>query len=196
MNDSDIRKAIHTDLLYADHQDKSTLVIDELGLDNGKGRADIAVINGHMVGYEIKSGVDSLSRLSSQIIIYDSIFDFSTVIVEENHLVQTLIILPEWWGVLLVEKKNASNHFEIIRHSTENGLTRVDAIARLLWKNELICILQSIGFSKNLLYENKKNLCCMLTNALPADILKTNVRETLKSRKNWRAPLQQIQYGD
>jgi hypothetical protein len=42
------------------------LVLDELGIDHGRQRADIAVINGRMTGYEIKSDRDTLAPLSNR----------------------------------------------------------------------------------------------------------------------------------
>jgi hypothetical protein len=56
MNDPLIRKAFHCSFLQKEHAAPTTLVVDELGLEHGKCRADIAVINGHLIGYEIKSG--------------------------------------------------------------------------------------------------------------------------------------------
>jgi len=64
MNDAGIRRNLHCKKLRRHHVDPDTLVVDELGLKHGKCRADIAVINGHLMGYEIKSDDDSLRRLA------------------------------------------------------------------------------------------------------------------------------------
>jgi hypothetical protein len=55
MLDKDVRQAVKTKILKDHMNDPSTLVIDELGLDYGRNRIDIAVINGEMHGYELKS---------------------------------------------------------------------------------------------------------------------------------------------
>ena len=75
MNDVEIRQNFHRKILRRQHAHKDTLVIDELGLQHGKCRADIAVVNGHLVGYEIKSSSDSLSRLKQQVESYNAVFD-------------------------------------------------------------------------------------------------------------------------
>jgi len=44
-----------------------TLVIDELGLVQAKSRIDVAVINGYIHVYKIKSARQTLSRLDKQL---------------------------------------------------------------------------------------------------------------------------------
>ena len=56
MNDGRIRAAFHGKILRRQHLCPETLVLDELGLMHGRCRADIAVVNGCLIGYEIKHG--------------------------------------------------------------------------------------------------------------------------------------------
>jgi len=63
MNDALIRKRFHEQELMPYHTAPNALVIDELGLHHGSCRADIAIVNGRMIGYEIKGETDSLKRL-------------------------------------------------------------------------------------------------------------------------------------
>jgi hypothetical protein len=65
--DFDIRLALHAKRLRRLKTHPNTLVIDELGLAHAKSRIDVAVINGCIHGYEIKSDKDTLDRLSKQI---------------------------------------------------------------------------------------------------------------------------------
>ncbi len=53
MNDVEIRQNFHRKILRRQHAQKNTLVIDELGLNHGRCRADIAVVNGHFWGFVI-----------------------------------------------------------------------------------------------------------------------------------------------
>src|SRR5688500_15372204 len=122
MNDHQIRDAFHRTILHDHHNEFTTLVVDELGIDHGKCRADIAVINGHMIGYEIKSEVDTLSRLNLQIEKYNSVFDHSYIILTNRHLADAMFMLPEWWGVILVvQENNEKILFETLRPSDLNG---------------------------------------------------------------------------
>lgn len=65
--DIEIRSALHRKKLRQLHERADTLVIDELGLAHAKARVDVAVINGCLHGYEIKSAQDTLDRLAGQL---------------------------------------------------------------------------------------------------------------------------------
>ena len=49
---------------------EDVLIIDELGLAHAQSRIDLAVFNGHLHGYEIKSAGDTLERLPRQLSFY------------------------------------------------------------------------------------------------------------------------------
>ena len=115
MNDLQIRTAYHRRRLWRHHADPSTLVVDELGLQHGKCRADIAVVNGHLIGHEIKSDIDSLDRLSSQVDGYNAVFDRVSVVVTERHLKGAISLVPEWWGVVAAAQGSRGGiHFTTI----------------------------------------------------------------------------------
>ena len=63
--DANIRSALHAKRLRRARSQPDTLVIDELGLAHAKSRIDVAVINGCIHGYEIKSAKDTLDRLAT-----------------------------------------------------------------------------------------------------------------------------------
>lgn len=98
MKDQDVRTAVHHKLLKDIHSDPDCLVIDEFSISLGASRADIAVINGVMHGYELKSESDSLERLPLQIKHYSSVMDKVTLVVAEKHLFGALELIPDWWG--------------------------------------------------------------------------------------------------
>src|SRR5438093_602201 len=100
MNDALIRERFHKQRLWRFHASPNTLVVDELGLKHGKCRADIAVINGHLAGYEIKSDEDSLDRLEEQVEVYSAVFDRATVVVGTKHVGSIRSVVPRWWGIV------------------------------------------------------------------------------------------------
>ncbi len=85
MNDAQIRANFHSQRLQKYHDSSNTLVIDELGIKHGKNRADIVVISDILIGFEIKSDEDSLSRLSGQIKAYNDVFDKAAILVGERY---------------------------------------------------------------------------------------------------------------
>src|SRR5437773_2095115 len=78
MLDGDIRKALVERL---NREDPSAAIFHELPLLRGKGRADIAAVNGVLAGYEIKSERDTLRRIVAQRNHYDSVFDVVVIVV-------------------------------------------------------------------------------------------------------------------
>ena len=197
MNDWQIRTSFHHKCLRKYHCDSSTLIVDELGLRHGKCRADIAVINGHLIGYEIKSEVDSLRRLNTQIDSYNAVFDRVSAIVAECHLEETITMIPKWWGIISVsEGQRGAMYFKTIRRSKQN--THVDdcAVAQLLWRNEAQEILANLGIGGKQLRERRANLYEYLTSSLNSSDLRRIVRKYLMKRTNWRHPVLLSLCGD
>lgn len=99
MKDQDVRFAVHHKLLKESHLDPDCLVVDEFSISLGASRADIAVINGVIHGYELKSEYDSLERLPLQIKHYSSVMDKVTLVVAENTL-RSIKVNPQVGGAL------------------------------------------------------------------------------------------------
>ncbi len=85
MRDSDVRKALHSRVLRDHHNDPNTLVLNELGLRHGACRVDVAVVNGSLHGYELKSDMDTLERLPAQVGLYGKVLDKATLVVGARH---------------------------------------------------------------------------------------------------------------
>lgn len=197
MNDQQIRISFHHKCLSKQHEDPSTLVVDELGLKHGKCRADIAVLNGHFIGYEIKSKTDSLRRLDNQIANYNLVFDRVYAILATCHLDEALTILPDWWGVISVsEGKRGAIYFESVRRSQHNKEVDDYAVAQLLWRNEAQEILTKLGFRGKKLREERAYLYSRIIQNLNSSELRKIVKKYLMNRINWRRPPQLLSNDD
>ena len=117
-------------------------IIEELGVKNGAVRIDMAVVNGIMHGYEIKSDRDTLHRLPNQMNEYNKVFDKITLVVGISHLHEAINLIPDWWGLKLA-KINPNNEviFYNIREAENNRIQNVISVARLLWREEALQIL-------------------------------------------------------
>lgn len=187
MKDSLIREHFHKKVLEKYHLDTNTRVVDELGLNHGDNRADIAIINGRLIGFEIKSNKDTLSRLEEQIKAYNAIFDSITIIVGDRHFRKVLDCVPPWWGVVLANIDILTDvKFTVFRKPTTNQNVDPIAIARLLWRDEALNILQKKGASPAIHRKPREFLYELLSNTLRITALRRSVRETLKQRSNWR----------
>lgn len=163
------------------------MVVDELGLYHGQSRIDIAVINGQLSGYEIKSDVDDLSRLRSQAEYYGSVFGKLTLVVARRFLQRSLEIIPDWWGVIVVDQgPRGGVHLERIRLYSKNVGIDSYAVAMLLWRNEAIELLRSIGYTSQKLKGPRRRLYSELVGAMSQKEIQSTVCSVLRSRENWR----------
>jgi len=198
MNDVKIRQILFKNQInYKNTSDKDTIVIEELGINHGKYRADIAVLNSRFIGYEIKSNKDSLTRLSEQIKAYNSIFDKVYIVIGHRHEKTIQKILPNWWGIIVIEE-NKSNDAEIkiIRDSLINNNVDPLSIAKLLWKNEVVEILKQNNIPKNIFREPKAILYEHLLNIVNINELKNFVKYFFSKRNDWRCHDLIFQYDD
>ena len=196
MNDPQIRNAFHSSFLREHHDDPNTLVVNELGLEHGTCRADIAVISNSLLGFEIKSDVDSLKRLSAQLISYDAVFDRSFVILTCRHVLEATRIVPEWWGIILAEEITHKIQFSYLRPASKNNRTNSYAIAQLLWRDEAQDILMKLGVRGQGLRKSRALLYGDIINLLTPVELRLTVREYLMKRRGWRDHVSPSLYDD
>lgn len=189
MNDVEIRQNFHRKILRRQHAHKDTLVIDELGLNHGKCRADIAVVNGRFVGYEIKSNNDSLRRLGEQVKSYNAVFDKAFIIVGNRHIKSIQNYVPEWWGIIESARgPRGAVNFDLIRKAQTNKNIDLISIAKLLWRNEAEEILMQKKMPSKILRQPRAILYECLVDVLNTCELRKIVRKYLKNRRNWRCP--------
>ena len=184
--DKIIREFLIEELNVKYGQDSSVRVIEELGLNHGSARVDIAVLNGIMHGYEIKSDADTLYRLPAQINAYNAVFRRMTIVVGAKHLEHVINLVPEWWEIKLI--KETGNKLQIfqIRSGLVNKQQDKQAIARLLWKDEAIDILRAHSAEKGIVSQPRNKVYERLALILDTQTLQAYVKDTLLNRTNWR----------
>jgi hypothetical protein len=188
--DIEIRKALHATELQQFHQCKNTVVVDELGLIHGKNRIDIAVLNGCLHGYEIKSSKDTLIRLADQLRMYRECLEKLTLVVASNHLEGVLSVCPHWCGIVLADKGSRDEiNFTTIRDSQKNPEIDAVSLAHLLWRKEAINILErlDVKYSKNI---TRIELYKKLSELVSISELTALIKEQFMARETWRVALQ------
>lgn len=189
--DRDVRLAVLQKVVAEHVADPNVLVVEELGLEHGACRVDIAVVNGFLHGYELKSDSDNLLRLPQQIQAYSRTLDRATLVVGQDHLVAARQMLPSWWGIkVVVRGKRGAIHIETERSLANNPTVSAFHLAHLMWRPEVIAILEEIGITKGLSKLSRPKLYQMAAEIIPLSDLKSKVRTTLKNRKTWRHPSQ------
>src|SRR6266571_2531438 len=102
-NDDIIRSALVGELRDSYRRESHVIILEELGILHGAARIDLAVVNGMIHGYELKSDADTLQRLPEQTKIYNAVLDRVTLVTGKNHLHEAIKIVPDWWGLKLAK---------------------------------------------------------------------------------------------
>lgn len=187
MSDRHIRAALRKRLDFLHQFDQSALVIEELGLCEGVARVDIAVINGSIEGYEIKSERDTLYRLPGQIQIYNKTLNKVTIVSGAQHINKVIDLVPDWWGVEEVALEDGKVSFNVRRKPSTNPKVDPYSVVQLLWRDEAIEVLKDLGLSKGMLTKPRTALWSKLAENLSVEELCSIIRERILSRGNWRA---------
>lgn len=131
--------------LLADNLVKDGAVIyEEFRIERGMSRIDVAVIGGRMLGYEIKSDLDSFKRFSNQIHAYNRVFDEISLVCGPSHVSVAKEIVPSWWGLAVAKPCNGGLiTIEVVRNASPNPKQDPFSLASLLWKDEALAVLAS-----------------------------------------------------
>jgi hypothetical protein len=195
MRDLDIRLILEKTLCDEHQNETDTLVLHELGVRHGAVRVDLAVINGVITGYEIKSERDTLNRLPTQIEIYSQALDFIHIVVGKSHFEKALELVPIWWGIVIASEVKGKIQLETSREATQNPELNPIAIAEFLWREEALLLLEERGWDKDIRKRPRDVLYERLAQNMELNELQDAVRQILKTRANWRVDLQQTQGG-
>lgn len=187
LNDNGVRGLLIDELYAKYNNDPNTRIINELGINNGESRVDLAVVNGMIHGYEIKSDFDTLERLPRQITYYNKLFERMTIISSRKFYQQICELVPKWWGVKvisydgtrLIEKRKGR------KQTTQDK----DCLLRLLWKKELEDFIDVIGYPKRMKKLKKHQLLEIFSEEADVSTIQQHVYKSLKNRENWRPDL-------
>lgn len=196
MRDLDIRKALRSRLAILHQNDADTLIIEELGLEQGTSKIDMAVINGALNGFEIKSDRDTLDRLPLQQSVYSRVLDTVTIVAGFRHLDRIQASVPKWWGIAMAAAPEGVVTLEFMRHPRSNPAVDPLALAKLLWRQEALEVLKELGLARGMSGKNCRDLWVKLAECSDACELGHHVRRIIKRRGDWRAAQRQARGND
>jgi hypothetical protein len=187
MRDPEIRAELHRRLSRRHTGAERVKIVDEMSVLAGACRIDVAVINGRLEGFEIKSEGDSLARLPRQAMAYGRVFDRLTMVCAERHLEAALALLPDWWGVEVAEQRGARTRIVRKRAARANPAVEPRAVAQLLWRSEVLGALEDMDAARGLRSKPRRTLWSTLAEVVPRRELRALVREALRARRGWLA---------
>lgn len=184
MNDVELRSAVKRKVLARYLRDKHTVVLEEMSLRHASARIDLAVVNGILHGFELKSDADTLERLPDQARVYSSVFDRVTLIVGYRHAYEALDVIPDWWGVKLAHKgSRGAIHFSDARSPRDNPAQDPLALAALLWRDEALDLLDEVGKADGFRSKPASAIYQRLVESADLDQVHLRVRQRVAQRK-------------
>ena len=174
------KNLIATRILEDERADDLSYMLTEL--DAGICKADVVILNGTSIVYEIKSKYDSLDRIYKQIGEYKKVFDKINVITCESQVSKLEKILPDDIGLILLTTNNA---FDIIKQAKPNKKNVLqDVIFDSLRKNEYIKIINKhYGYIPDVPNTLIYRVCQRLFQNLSPDIAHDEMVSMLSERK-------------
>ena len=195
MREQDIRDALRTQLKRRFSDEPNSLLVEELGLCQGSARVDVAVVNGRLNGYEIKSKYDTLQRLPSQEDYFSRVFDTVTIVTAQSHLEAARESVPDWWGIEAVDLNDGEAEWQVERAPSPNPSVDSYSLVQLLWKDEALAALEERGLDQGLRTKPRRELWKALVKHLSVVQINSLVRRTLKEREGWLSG-PRLQLGD
>jgi len=187
MNDHQLRREVKNKVLARYAKDPDSRIVDELGLRHGIARVDIAVVNGIIHGYELKSDKDNLKRLPHQIQIYNSVLDKITLVAGHRHANEATSLVPTWWGIKIARFTSCGRlEFENHRKARRNPSVDPLSVCKLLWRDEALTLLDELGEAEGVRHKPRAIVYSRLSQVADLASLQERVRRQLKSRTNWR----------
>lgn len=167
----------------------------------GMSRTDaLGVIDGQLIGFEIKSDHDTYARLKRQTADYDELCDVNYLVVGKSHRKQADQHIPKHWGIICVYEETVAD--DEIHQNAKRIIVEIDQIpgvnpnvklARqldLLWRPEL-ALLQERNEMPKYQRQSKAFVREKILARIPEETLKHQITDLLFER-DYEALLAQI----
>lgn len=123
-------------------QYKKTNIVGAFEIRVNNSRLDFLTINGSTTSYEIKSELDTLSKLEKQISDYLLAFEYNYLVIDKKHLDKAKEMIPENFGLWCY----ANGKYKKLRKATLNDQLDPETQLSLLTKKErAVCFNLSEG---------------------------------------------------
>lgn len=144
LDERDIKAAV-IDRLFNTGALKNAVLINEMVYANWSRRADLAVANGHLHAFEIKSDLDSLRRLQGQIGIYLQRFDKLTLVVSPKFVDTIIATTPTRVAVWSACWEDKGIKIKVVRSGKQEKIEDRDVLIDYFLRDELYLFLSSRG---------------------------------------------------
>lgn len=155
-------------------------ILHEVWIPRTHERIDVAEVNGHLTGYELKSARDTLARLPRQISAFSRVFEELSVVCDRRHTEAVSELTPAWCGILESRTEAGANALAWVRASRPNPAIDQELQIRLLWRDEMSPAVERLGI-------DPRSLTCgemrqLLVRELNANAFSNLIRQQLRRR--------------
>jgi hypothetical protein len=178
--DGDIRSVLLGDLGKKYPDSDHDLILEEFGCNSA--RIDVAVINGALHGYEIKSDSDTTDRLEAQIYAYCGVFDFITVVCGKRLESSIRAKNPQTCGITLATCSDGAVSLREIRKPRKNPSQRNLDLARMMWRSEALRCLRIHGYTHINSRNHAEEIWQAAAECLSVEVLSEAARLAIKAR--------------
>lgn len=184
LTDPPIRAALVADVVPSViGNDPDGFYVDEMGLCEHRARVDVAVFNGAIHGYEIKSDRDTFARLAGQAEVYNGVFDRITIVVGSKHSDTVEAHVADWWGITIAKRVGGGVELTTQREAQPNPSKDPVLLAHMLWRDEGLSVLAAVGKDRGVRSKSRYHICNRLADVFEVDELSSIVRTTIKERE-------------
>lgn len=138
LRDADIRAPLETWIRSRHAKEPDTRVLHEMHIPRPSARVDLAVVNGRLAGFEIKSDADTSARLGRQVASFSNVFERMTLVTTERHLKNLRTQVPDWWEIIVCD----GERFRVQRRGRANLGLDLTKLLHILTKHELLQVEQ------------------------------------------------------
>lgn len=159
-------------------------MLEELGLERGAARVDLALVGDGLEAFELKSDLDTFGRLHNQIHAYNRVFDRITLVTGSTLSDAALDVMPRWWGIWSVRRlKNGKLSLKRVRDAAANPRQESHSLATLLWREEAAAVLLDETGSQPPKRASRAELYESIAEKVQLSSLRRHVSMRLASRK-------------
>lgn len=111
-------------------------------------RMDALLVADRISGFEIKSDVDSLTRLPRQIEAYGAVVERAFLVVGDRHLAAGTAVVPPWWSIWGARWRDDQVVIREVRRGRLNPEVNPLAVTSFMSRDNLSGVLRARGFTR------------------------------------------------
>jgi hypothetical protein len=186
VRDEDVRRAMTVAVSQRMAQRPHVLVPEVEVRWSVPARLDALLVADRISGFEIKSDVDSLSRLPRQVEAYGMVVERATLVVGERHRAAASALVPAWWNIWVARWRGDEVAIRQVRGGRLNPSIDSLAVTSFLSRDDLVEALRARGHSR-LSSMSVDQLRLSVASELGRKETLKYARATMLARQDWRS---------